>query len=114
MVYDLHITRAKWHWDSEKQPITVAEWLGIVEGDPELRLAGYNGPYFAIWNGSSECPEPWLDWLRGEIYSKSPDDALIDKMVQIARGLGAKVQGDDGEVYIGGGRSAYPPPPDST
>jgi hypothetical protein len=112
MGYNLYITRAKWHHRNDGQWITADEWLRYVERDPELRLAGYNGDYFALWSGKSEYPDPWIDWSRGNAYSKSPDDAIIDKMVAIAKELGAKVQGDDGEVYTGGGHGNYLPPPE--
>jgi hypothetical protein len=111
MGYNLYITRAKWHYQNEGYWIPADEWLRYVERDPELQLAGYNGDYFALWNGKSEYPDPWLDWARGNIYSKSPDDAIIGKMVAIAKDLGAKVQGDDGEVYTGGGPGNCLPPP---
>jgi hypothetical protein len=52
-----------------------------------------------------------LDWFKGNIYSKSPDDAIIDKMVAIAKELGATVQGDDGEIYTGGGSQNFLPAP---
>lgn len=111
MGYNLHITRAKFHYRNDNQWITAEEWLRYVEQDPELRLAGYNGDYFAIWSGPSSLPDPWLDWFEGNIYTKNPDDALIDKMVQIAKKLGAVVQGDDCEVYIGGGSRSFLSPP---
>ena len=38
---------------------------------------------------------------------------IIDKMVEIAKLLRAKVQGDDGEVYTGGGAENYLPPSDN-
>jgi hypothetical protein len=111
MGYDLHITRAKWHFENEGQWITTDEWLEYIKGDPELKLAGYNGEYFAWWSGKSEYPDPWLDWFDGNIYSKNPDDPIIDKMIAIAKKLNAKVQGDDGEVYVGPGRKNVEPPP---
>jgi hypothetical protein len=112
MGYDLHITRAKYHFQNEGAWITAEEWLRYVEEDPELELAGYNGDYFALWNGKTESPDPWLDWSEGNIYTKFPEDPLIDKMVEIAKRLNAQVQGDDGEIYIGGGADNYLPPPD--
>jgi hypothetical protein len=99
MGYDLHITR-KEDWSDEQGPaIGAVEWLRIVEQDPELHLETINGPYFAIWSGPSKYPDPWLDWSDGNVYTKNPDQPLIRKMLQIAARLGAKVQGDDGEVY---------------
>jgi hypothetical protein len=58
------------------------------------------------WSGKSKLNEPWLNWHDGNIETKNPDEALIDKMVAIARELGATVQGDDGEIY----RSGHEPP----
>jgi hypothetical protein len=112
MGYDLHITRAKFHFENEGAWITADEWLRYVESDPDLKLAGYNGEYFALWSGKSEYPDPWLDWFQGNIYTQNRDAPLIDKMVEIAKKLDAKVQGDDGETYIGGGPNDSPPCPE--
>ena len=57
-----------------------------------------------MWNArEGKDSGAWLDWKDGEIFAKNPEDALIEKMVEIAKVLGAKVQGDDDEVYKGGG-----------
>ncbi|HUT93872.1 MAG TPA: hypothetical protein VMY37_30695 [Thermoguttaceae bacterium] len=104
MGYDFHITRADPWWENDDRPIAPEEWLKIVEDDPELRLDPANGPYFATWLGDSELDGPWLDWDDGRISTKNPDRALLDKMLDIARRLGANVLGDDGEPYLGKGR----------
>ena len=101
MGYDLHITRRR-YWPDEGSDITADEWLAYVRRDSELRLQPENGPHYAVWSGPSELSDPWLNWSSGEIYTKHPDPALIDKMVAIARELRATVQGDDGELYQGG------------
>ena len=98
MGYDLHITRRK-DWSATGDDITSTEWLTYVERDPELSLWPENSPYMARWNGKSKHSDPWLDWFKGNIYTKNPDEALIEKMTHIARALDAKVQGDDGEIY---------------
>ena len=99
MGYDLHITRAE-HWaSSEENPVTAEGWLAVVRDDPELTLAGYNGPYHALWDGPSEYPDPRFDWSDGSIHTKNPDEPIIEKMISIAERLNAKVQGDDGEAY---------------
>lgn len=93
MGYDFHITRRN-DWYDEGADISADEWLKYVESDPELSIDESNGKYFAIWK------EDWLDWRRGEIYTKNPRRKLVEKMIQIANQLNAKVQGDEGEVYI--------------
>jgi hypothetical protein len=63
------------------------------------------------WSGKSKLNEPWLNWHDGNIETKNPDEALIDKMVAIARGLGGTVQGDDGEIYHSGHQPPRHPQP---
>ena len=103
MGYDLHITRKEFH-PCEGPMITPEEWLEIVQDDPELTISRQRGPYFADWSGPGKYP-CWLDYDNGNLYSKNPTDEMIDKMVQIAKRLDAKVQGDDGEVYHGAGQA---------
>jgi hypothetical protein len=98
MGYDLHITRRE-HWSDEGAAISAEEWLEYVRSDPELQITGENGPFFADWSGCSKNPEPWLDWLDGDVFTKNPDRALVEKMLSIAQKLNARVQGDDGELY---------------
>ena len=96
---DVHITRADNWAQNEGHEILASEWLDLVDHDPELQLAGHNGPYFAIWSGDPDDPEAWLDWDDGNVSTKNPNERLLEKMVEIARRLGARVQGDDGEWY---------------
>ena len=100
MGYDLHITRAESHYDSAATPIVLEEWLDWLRRDPELKLAGINGPYFTVFaNVSDPRRSSWLDWMNGEIYSKFPSLRMVRKMIAIADKLKAKVQGDELEVY---------------
>jgi hypothetical protein len=109
--YELHITRAKSWSVNARNPISAEEWLAYVEKDRELSLSGENGPYFAKWNGKSRVADAWLNWHDGNIETKNPGEALIDKMVAIARELGATVQGDDGEIYQNGHEPPWHPQP---
>src|SRR6476646_7073652 len=101
MGYELHITRRDNWSDHSGAAITEAEWRELIDRDPELTLDAQtrctmsDGQYvFAAWKGRAGA----LGLYAGEITAKDPDQALITKMVQVARKLGAKVQGDDGEV----------------
>jgi len=105
MGYDIHITRAPSSWaDNGGHEIRAEEWLTYVAKDPELRLDGANGPYFAIWSGPAGYEEPWFDWMKGNISTKNPDPAIVGKALLIASRLGARVQGDDDEIYLPGGQ----------
>ena len=42
--------------------------------------------------------------LWGDIETKNPDAPVIQKMILIAESLNARVQGDDGEVYLPDGK----------
>jgi len=101
MGYDVHITRAEQWSENEDAVISLEEWERCVEEDPELIPDPDNGMPMAVWtahpNGAKAWP--WLSWQDGNITSKNPDDALLEKMLSIAASLDAKVQGDDGEVY---------------
>src|SRR6516162_6247516 len=101
MGYDVHITRAD-HWtESERRPIAAEEWLALVERDSELAIDPRdNGPYFALWLAHwVDGDHPWFDWFKGEIHTKNPSRKTLSKMLELARQLGAIVQGDEGEVY---------------
>jgi hypothetical protein len=101
MGWEIHITRAE-HWaDSAQHPISAGEWLEFVEADPELAIDPRdNGPYFALWLPHwVDGDHPWFDWFKGAINTKHPDRKTLAKALQIAGRFGAKVQGDDGEVY---------------
>ena len=99
MGYDLHITRKKFWIDANGSQITSQDWLSYIANDPQLRLRPDSKDHTATILIESEYPEPWLSWSDGNIYTKNPDLPILAKMLQIASALGAKVQGDDGEVY---------------
>jgi hypothetical protein len=103
MGYDLHITRRE-DWTDSGSDITIDEWLSYVARDPllELDLTGDNGPYFVLVKGTSPDPDldDWLNWHDGKLYSKSPRKKLVERMIKIAEDFEAKVQGQDGELYL--------------
>jgi hypothetical protein len=41
----------------------------------------------------------WFDYQEGTVVVKNPDDEILGKMRRIAAALGAKVLGDEGELY---------------
>jgi hypothetical protein len=99
--YELHITRAENWFDSEQDPIPADEWLAYFKRDPELTIDPRgNGPYFALWLKHRVGGDyAWFDWFKGAVSTKHPDRKILGKMLEIAKRLGAKVQGDEGEAY---------------
>jgi hypothetical protein len=108
MGYEVHITRAR-HWtESESVPITLEEWKEYVATDREMRMDNfaeattsggdtirYENEGLAVWIPSG-C---WLDFRRGRIVAKNPDEETLAKMKSIAEQFGARVFGDEGELY---------------
>ncbi|MFE6049245.1 hypothetical protein ACFQ6N_00635 [Kitasatospora sp. NPDC056446] len=80
MGYDVHITRRENWWDEEGQDVSAAEWEAVIAADPGLVM-------HPMW------------WSAGWIVSKSPSDAVIATMREVAKVLDARLQGDDGEYY---------------
>jgi len=99
MGYDLHVTR-KDYWSDEDGPsISLDEWMAYVASDPDLKPDWENpGPENVRF---VTHPGQWPLWWSniGEIYTKNPDRLVVAKLVQIASALGARVVGDDDEVY---------------
>lgn len=103
MGYDLHITRRPSWPDKDGTEIALEEWLAVVNSAPELTWNELNkktSPHMADWSGPGKylC---WLNYERGEIYTKNPTEEMVDKMVQIAKRLNAKVLGEEDEEYLG-------------
>lgn len=101
MGYDLHITRAESWSENDGAKTSADEWLALVARDPELTIMAEHGPHFATWSGASVNPGAWFDWFDGDVFTKNPDSATLRKMIALANLLGARVQGDDGELYTG-------------
>ena len=99
MGYDLHITRREYGTDDCGPAISLEEWQAYVASDPDIESDPQNpGPdnYVIVSH-----PERWpLWWHRsGKVYTKNPDSLVVAKLVEIARCLGARVLGDDDEIY---------------
>lgn len=105
MGYELHIVRLDNYDDvDEESNISLEEWLAYVEADEELELnlGGQDGPGFCNLLGHPDSlglDMPWFDFCKGSISAKNPDKYIIEKMLQIADSLNARVRNDDGEYY---------------
>jgi len=97
--YDIHITR-KPFWADEAGPrITFEQWQAYVRSDPQITRDQTNSPEDFMVAIPGESFPIWYNAQSGEVYTKSPSDGAIRKLEEIARSLGASVQGDDGEFY---------------
>ena len=99
MGYDLHITRRKL-WCDEGKDITFEEFVGIIKADPEFAYPGQLGADSADWRSPQSGYESWLTWTDGDVYTKNPEKEYIEKLVEVAKVFCARVQGDDGEIYL--------------
>lgn len=116
MGYDAHITRAHDWTESASAPISLQEWLTYVTSDPDFWRDGFaeattpqgetiraESEGLAVWTKHSkhgrDGNKAWFDWSEGRIVVKNPDEEILEKMRRIAKALGARVLGDDGESY---------------
>jgi len=114
MGYDVHITRREQQAD-EGSDILLEEWATYVESDPEMRMEGFAEAQtpdgllrvekdgLAVWTCYSKHEEngnmAWFYYSHGNIQVKNPDEEILRKMFRISQIFGAKVQGDEGELY---------------
>ena len=106
--YDLHITR-KVHWaDSNGPAISLGEWQEYVKSDRQVAHDPKNSEFDFVISLPSESFPIWLDPKLGELVTKDPSQRAVVKLIDIARGLRARVQGDDGEFYPSDGTKSKP------
>jgi hypothetical protein len=88
------------HWADDQGPcISLSEWTEYAHGDTDIHpdpdnlgcenwiVTGREGVWPLWWAGT------------GEVVAKNPEPHMIEKMIAIANALGARVLGDEDEVY---------------
>ena len=117
MGYNIHITRKEnWFDEDVSNNISLTEWTNYLTTDKEMRLENFaevtatNGEFvrmesegMSVWTKYSkhgiDANHAWFWPHSGNIVVKNPDIEIRNKMIDIARQLNAKVQGDEGEIY---------------
>ena len=103
---EVHISRRVNWWELDGGQISAAEFKAAVAADAELVMVAV--PDVWRWEprwiaelatGAGSEPRENLVWRAGRIVARHPSAALIAKMCELAKALGARVQGDDGEYY---------------
>ena len=116
MGYDVHITRSEDWTESDEAPITPDDWRAFVDAAPDLewnpeRPWSHMEVDLVVWTGHPDPDfEAWLALLDGQVETKNPDEPLRAKMYEIATALGARVQGDEGELYGPDGQQLHEDP----
>jgi hypothetical protein len=110
MGYEVYITK-KANWFDDGEEISKTDWENYVNLDKTMQIVSevtsslddglnisYGDSFLTKWI-SPENNEIWFDFNDGNITVKNPTERDIIKMLEIAKQLNAKVQGDDGEFY---------------
>ena len=99
MGYDLHVTRKEFWCDETGSEISLDEWIRYALSDGEIQPDPENpgDENWIVVLGADSWPLWWS--ATGEIYTKNPEAAMIQKLISIANALSARVLGDDEEVY---------------
>jgi hypothetical protein len=108
MSHGVHMTR------EPDSVISEPDWFRLVETEPDLRRGAdftettnpRTGEVIRIgslnlveWLGHPSGQMVPLNYSRGRVTALNPDDATIERMRSLARELGARVVGDEGESY---------------
>ena len=106
MGYEIHVVRTN-HWlEASEDPITKEQVDMVIEKDKDLSWSqkdyvdmkdgnGQLARYFAInWKNT-----PCFWWFKDQIQCSNASQEQVIKMVQISKLIGAKLIGDDGEIY---------------
>ncbi|MBO1360400.1 hypothetical protein J2D73_11440 [Acetobacter sacchari] len=106
MINNIKITREPRFSRKPGPKITLEEWFGIIQRDPELSFIISSstkkyGTTTASWDAH---PNPgkelsYLWGVDGRIVAQYPNEHLLKKMIQISRLLNADVVGEKGEIY---------------
>ena len=96
MGYDIHITRRN-SWSDKGEPaITRQEWQAILADDSDLdRLDDDDAQ---MLDPSRRAGRRFY-YADGSVFVRKPNKPVLMKMLAIAEKLGARVVGDDDEVY---------------
>jgi hypothetical protein len=81
--------------------ISLKDWLEVVRSDPELELQE-NGTDATFVDPSEPDDPRGFFWSERDIYTKSPTEASLEKLCDIADKLGScvvEVDGEDGIYY---------------
>ncbi len=95
MSYHLYI---KSKHENEQNGIALEDWLAAVEIDTDFSCVVDEGDSgSAIFQGANISE--YMNWSDGHVDVDAPSEKLLDKMVDLADTLDAKVIGDTGESY---------------
>jgi hypothetical protein len=109
MGYDVFITKAVNTIEMADNPIPYAEWMEVVASDSTLELSStcwyerrredgsLERLYDVLWLAHPDTPP--LLWMDGAVQIKNPDKVTIEKMIEIAGRLDARVLGEEEEEY---------------
>ncbi len=83
------------------QPIAITEdeIRSALQDSPLFRTAEDAQGEFIVEIVVGESPHPCLWITDGELWTKNPDDEIVDAMCVLARRLGGRVRGDELETY---------------
>jgi hypothetical protein len=109
MGYDLALTRARYPWENAGKELTLDDIRGLVVQDTSLEEASAGNDLPGIrWMAHPAGQDVAIWLLDGNLVAKNPDRSTITWLVDLASRLGARVVGDDGEIYARDGTWSHP------
>ena len=113
MGYNLHIhLKENWFDEDSSKSITYEKWQAVAKADKDLEVVGTSSdiPSYGWTNSNTDAVS--FHWSLEEVQVSFRGDAAILKAYELAHQLGAKLQGDEGEVYRADGSPYFEDPDD--
>ncbi len=98
--YEVHITHKENWFDENTICINKDDWQSYLENNSVIQDDSNNGIGNYLVHINNNEYSMWFDYNNCDLQTKNPNAELLGKFIEIAKALNAKVQGDDGEVYI--------------
>ena len=98
--YDIHITQKEYWADENKICINKEALSKYLKTDLSIQVDNNNSASSYLVNINKNQYPMWIDSAGCDLVAKDPNTDFLNKLIEIAKALGAKVQGDEGEIYI--------------
>jgi hypothetical protein len=102
----VYVTRKLDPLETAGVDISAREWAELIANDPDLSIADppdrvpTNNTIYAVWHAYPGGYPAWFGLCAGSIEVKGIDEAILNKLRNFAKKLGARIVSEMGEEFL--------------